>query len=397
MALIELWKATPQQFDQYQVRQIVSFAGDGRLRDNSEASYEFRTFLSLQDSAKLFEYVEQCLQEKFQDSGLVLQDLVNELGRRLEYDVENGAYRGGSSKIGFDGIWRLPDDRALIVEVKTTDAYRINLDTIVNYRDRLFQEPQVGPGSAILLVVGRQDTGDLEAQVRGSRHAWDIRLISAEALTKLVTLKEAGDDETADMIRNLLVPREYTRLDDLIDLLFVTTEDIRTPVETEPDRDDADRAKRPSKDRRYLTDRHALDSARDQIMRAFGRKYDKKFLKKSKSQYWTSDRKYRVCCTLSKFYTANNQYWYAFHPKWDEFLSGAKSGHLLLGCMGLKWAFAIPHGVISGCLDKLSLTVRDTGDKYWHIHLTQSGDRGFGIRLKGKRNILPVDEFKFPV
>jgi len=34
----------------------------------------------------------------------------------------------------------------------------------------------------VLIVVGRQDTGELEAQIRGSRHAWDIRLISAEAL-----------------------------------------------------------------------------------------------------------------------------------------------------------------------------------------------------------------------
>lgn len=28
-------------------------------------------------------------------------------------------------------------------------------------------------GSEALIIVGRSDTGDLEAQVRGSRHAWD--------------------------------------------------------------------------------------------------------------------------------------------------------------------------------------------------------------------------------
>ena len=144
MPLLDLWKANPQQFETYQVRQIVSFSGDGRLRDNNETCEEFRKFLSLQDSRKLFEYVEQCLEDSFQDSGFALQGVVNELEKRLDYKVQNGAYRGGSNKIGFDGIWRSPNDRALVVEVKTTDAYRINLDTLVNYRDRLIQESQVG-------------------------------------------------------------------------------------------------------------------------------------------------------------------------------------------------------------------------------------------------------------
>jgi hypothetical protein len=40
--------------------------------------------------------------------------------------------------------------------------------------------------SSILIVVGREDTGDLEAQIRGSRHAWDVRLISVDALLRLM-------------------------------------------------------------------------------------------------------------------------------------------------------------------------------------------------------------------
>ena len=52
--------------------------------------------------------------------------------------------------------------------------------------------------SSILIVVGRDDTGELEAQVRGSRHAWDIRLISADALVKLVNLKETVEGSEKD-------------------------------------------------------------------------------------------------------------------------------------------------------------------------------------------------------
>ena len=35
-----------------------------------------------------------------------LQDIVNELGRRLEFDVENGRYQGTHFGDGSDGIWR---------------------------------------------------------------------------------------------------------------------------------------------------------------------------------------------------------------------------------------------------------------------------------------------------
>jgi hypothetical protein len=67
---------------------------------------------------------------------------------------------------------------AMAAEVKTSDTYRISLDAISDYRQKLLSAGLV-VGEPFLIVVGRQDTGELEAQMRGSRHAWDIRLISA--------------------------------------------------------------------------------------------------------------------------------------------------------------------------------------------------------------------------
>jgi hypothetical protein len=87
---------------------------------------------------------------------------------------------------------------------------------------------------SILIVVGRTDTGELEAQVRGSRHAWDIRLISVDALLNLVRIKESADSqETIAKIRRLLTPLEYTRLDQLVDVVFTTTQDVETAVSAE--------------------------------------------------------------------------------------------------------------------------------------------------------------------
>jgi hypothetical protein len=177
MPLLALWEANPQAIKEMTIEQVVATAGDGRLRDKSDCSRELREYLSQVQSDSLAYYAEYCLSSAFTRGGMVLQDLVNEMGRRLDFKVTNGRYQGTTGEIGFDGLWKAPEGNDLIVEVKTTDAYRISLDTIAGYRTRLQEQGTVGKNASILLVVGREDTGELEAQVRGSRHAWDVRLV----------------------------------------------------------------------------------------------------------------------------------------------------------------------------------------------------------------------------
>ncbi len=118
--------------------------------------------------------------------------------------------------------------------MKTTDAYQISLDTIAGYREKLLKSSHIADPSSVLITVGRKETGELEAQVRGSRHAWDIRLISADSLIKLVQLKEnAEGPDTGKKIRRLLTPIEYTRLDDVIDVVFTTAKDVETATASE--------------------------------------------------------------------------------------------------------------------------------------------------------------------
>lgn len=122
MAILHYWRSNPKIVLEQTIQQVVSNAGDGNLRDGNPASAEFREFLTLLPIASLFSYVRQCLDAPFQKSGSVLQDLVNELGRRLDFEVENGLYQGRKNAIGFDGIWRFSGEPELVVEVKTTDA-----------------------------------------------------------------------------------------------------------------------------------------------------------------------------------------------------------------------------------------------------------------------------------
>ena len=71
---------------------------------------------------------------------VVKMAIINQIGVRLGFTIEHGLYRGRQNDIGYDGIWHSKEHYSLVVEVKTTDAYRINLDIIAAYRDRLIEK-----------------------------------------------------------------------------------------------------------------------------------------------------------------------------------------------------------------------------------------------------------------
>src|SRR5262245_17396973 len=116
MPLIDIWKAG--ELRDKRVQQILGFAGEGTLRDGNAASAEFRAFLAHVPSDELMTYAAQCLERPFSESGLALQDIINQLGKRLGFLVEPGRYRGTRNETGFDGLWRTKQGEAIIVEVK---------------------------------------------------------------------------------------------------------------------------------------------------------------------------------------------------------------------------------------------------------------------------------------
>jgi hypothetical protein len=381
MPLLALWEANPKAITELSIEQLVATAGDGRLRDNSDCSRELRQYLSQVLSERLGTYAEHCLTSAFNRSGMVLQDLVNEMGRRLDFSVSNGRYQGTAAEVGFDGLWRSPEGNDLIVEVKTTDAYRIALDTIANYRTRLEEQGTIAKNASILLVVGREDTGELEAQVRGSRHAWDMRLISIDALVSLVKLKETTEaSATGAKIRGVLVPMEYTKLDTLIDVIFSAAKDVETGGGIEPavepghEEDDTSGWE--------FTDPKALDAKREAVALALGARDARRLVKKSRAVYWDAGHTYRAVCTISKRYERKGSvYWYAYHPTWDAFLAEAQEGYFVLGCMDLDQAFALPVSTLRQHLAELNTTTKPDGTIYWHIKILEPSANQFALQL----------------
>ena len=307
MSLVDLWLRDKSQLEGKSIQQVIAFAGDGRLGDGNAASDEFRTYLRGIPSELLAKYTDQCLREPFQDSGLALQDIVNEIGRRLEFSVTPGRYRGSSTQPGHDGIWTAGNRHAIVVEVKTTDAYRIDLGTIAGYRRALASSGQIAlDSSSMLVVVGRQDTGDLEAQIRGSRHAWDMRVISAEALLRLLNIKEEVEDPTTvRRIHEILIPCEFTKLDPIVEIAFAAVEDIRQ----EPEAEEGD------------GDKHFTPVAfHAECIARIERKLGLSLVKQSRASFASADERTRVLCAVSRYHERSRNYWFAFHPHQEQFL-----------------------------------------------------------------------------
>lgn len=384
MALLDLLKKSPDQVQDKQVQQLIAFAGAGKLVDDSECSTEFRAFLASVPSQYLKSYADQCLYQTFSDSGLALQDIVNEIGARLGADVTPGRYRGTSKHLGFDGLWKYPNGHAIVTEVKTTDAYRIDLNTVADYRKTLIETGTISKkdASSILLIVGRQDTGDLEAQIRGSRYAWDIRIVSVDALLRLLSIKEEVEDPTIiQRIHSILIPREFTRLDEIVDVIFSTTEDIKQE-------EGAELPEEPTAGKKPKEPKFTPVAFHDACIARIQSHLDVPLIKRTRAQYTSPDKAVIVNCAVSKEHnpdTAPN-YWFAFHPHQRDALREVDQAYVAFGCGSSKRLLLIPFRVFEQWLDGF-WTTQNENRVYWHVVIYRKEDKYALHRKKGEKAI----------
>ncbi len=387
MSLVDIWQSTPGQLSDKHLQQIIAFAGDGKLKDGNVTSNEFRAFISLLPSSVLARYATECLDTKFDDSGLALQDIVNQAGKRLGFQVTDGRYRGVRNDTGNDGLWISPDADQIVVEVKTTDAYRIDLEKIAGYRRTLIRQGDISEDrSSVLIVVGREDTGGLEAQIRGSRHAWDIRILSVDALFRLVSIREEIEGPAiARKICDILIPREYTRVDGIIDLVFATTTDVREELVEEPDEaeDQASLSIEPQKLRLKPVSFH------EECIKKIEAKSGKCFVKLSRSTYSTPEGDTSLICTVSREHrtSSGTGYWFVFHLHQRENLSKHQIAFVALGCGSAETVLLIPFIEFIQWLPGMNMTKNDERE-YWHVQIIKDSNN---YLLLQKANIKRID------
>ena len=393
-SLLELWQQNPESIRRKELRQLIQFAGEGHLHERSKTSLQFRELLNALPSDELQRRATECLEKKLKDSGLALQDIVNEFGRRLDLTVTNGRYKGGHGLNGFDGLWLTSSGHLLVVEVKTTTAFQIDLEISANYRRDLIRDGQTTRDtSSVLIVVGRRDIGGLEEQVRGSRFAWNMRIISVEALMRFVRVKEALDDPSATRrIHDLLIPREYTRLDEIIDLIFTSTGDVSEIVETDTEIETAESANGNSTSVDHpkfapLAFNHRCADRAAGYLKC-------QFLKRSRSYYSTTDKATGIVVLVSRLYEDNGptRYSYAFLPHQKKILEDVPRAYVVFGCGSQERTLMIPYQSFAGWLPGLNTTTRKDGTIYWHIHIHELGGRLTLVR-KGGLDKIPLDEY----
>ena len=354
------------------IEQIVKIAGDGRLIDGGETTKEFREFLAnVPDSTYLSRYVNECLQQPFESSGLVLQDLINEVGKRLGFKVEHGRYAGTKKELGWDGIWKAKD-KTFVIEVKTTDAYALRLSQINKFKSEIIDKQNLDTKNTfILIVTGRNETGSIEEQIRGSKNAWDTRLISCSSLLNLLQVKEtiSGVHQTLERIQQILQPLEYTRLDNIVAMLFSTTEDIKAfDVTSSKDDDESSGAKKTIKP----------VSFHDECLNRLSKHFKKQLVKQGRCFFASSDDRIRVVCAVSKEYgdaeNGKTGYWFAFHPNQKDFLESAVEGQVAFGCGSVKNIILFPEKDFLKNLPLLNQTKREDRH-YWHVIIEKRGDK----------------------
>jgi len=384
MALLDLWNADRQQITGKRIDQLIAFAGEGRLRDGNTTSEEFRTLLKAVSSDVIGQWLDECLEIRFTDFGFVLQDTVNEVGRRLGFDVTHGVYRSHSNE-GYDGLWRIPGGRAILVESKSSTSYSIALNRISEYRKQV--APQLGlrpEDISILIAVGTEDTSEFEAQVRGSRFSWDIRILGVQALYRLLKLKEALDDPKVErQIQEILFPQEFTRLDRIIDLVFATAEDAQDIESTDEEVELDDSV--PEKPRANF---HAA------ILPRLEKHFGQPLVKRSRSQWATPDDALLVSCQVSKhFDNGNADFWFGLKRTSRESLQEHTNAFCAFGLGSPDRVVVLPMSFLAPHVDGFFTSPdKEGGILHWHVRFVNT-DTGVAMLVDRDRKQVDVTKY----
>ncbi len=183
--------------------------------------------------------------------------------------------------------------------------------------------------------------------------------------------------ETTNQIRSVLIPFDNTRLDGIVDIMFATTSDAAGAVESNPVEEVATSAA--ENERSVVADPEAIARKRSQLLKALSEKVGVSLIKNTRATYWDPSHDIRAVCAVSKAYPdyGEYRYWYAYHPKWDQFLTGGKIGLVAWSCLDLDIAFVMPRAKLAPLLSNMNVTKLEGGKDYWHIKIKKKDDGSY--------------------
>ena len=141
------------------------------------------------------------------------------------------------------------------------------------------------------------------------------------------------------------------------------------------------------------TDPALMNAKRKNILHRLEKKYGVRLNRRSTAIYRSDGNQVGIVCTMSKWHSKNENYWYAYHPHQDKFLAMTKQGYFVLGMMDANVALALPVEVVRQNLTKLNTTTTPAGRSYWHIHVSRSGNGSLSLQRARGEPPLALDRY----
>lgn len=206
------------------LNQIITLVGklDDASTDNTPRE-RFRQFLkdNVNEVGQIRDYIEECLRNSGSQYSRALQDLINHLGRFLGFEVNFGRYQGVQGQIGFDGHWRSPSGFHIVIEVKTTEVYSINVATLANYINDMISSRKIPDWNNVLglYIIGRPnpDIRQLENSIIAEKRTDQIRIIAVDSLLTMAEMMVDYDISHDDILA--VIRPSGPRIDSIVGLM----------------------------------------------------------------------------------------------------------------------------------------------------------------------------------
>ena len=196
--------------------------------------------------------------------------------------------------------------------------------------------------------------------------------------------KDIENPVIASSITDVLTPHEFTRLDDIIELVFFAAEDASG-------RDIEDL----SEDSSILGDvAKPVAGFNDECASRCSDKLGISLVRRSRTLYTSPDSSVQVLCLVSRRHERGNQlrYWYAFRDHHKDELTEATKGFVALGCGTGDFIVMIPWKTFESWLPNMNVTTRENGRFFWHVHAIEGIDNLILAQQTGFPDI-QIDEF----
>lgn len=350
--LIEMWEEDKDNIESKSVSQLVKFTGNGNLNSYNTCK-QIRDYFSVIDSNKLASYAKECIDTKFPEGGFILQDIINEIGKRLDFEVQFGEYHSGS-----DGLWKTHDVHSFIIESRTSSDFPIILDKLDKYRQSFINNGSVlKEKSSILIIIGRGRTIDLERQIRGSEYSKDIRIVSVEALVNLLKLKESiNDKKTVQQIYEILKLKEITKIDKVIEIIYLTMQDISLDINLEYENQ---LINKDSEDILTYENEESIEEVYLKSIDKISKRLSTRLSKAVNTFYSTTDLSYGVqmrLCRKGDPRSNFDRYWFKCGQYHFNNLNEYESKYFAFICGTMENLFLIPADIIFKYKDRMSFS-----------------------------------------